>query len=128
MTPPERKKLNEMEAKLTPEQFQEYARQSLESLNEAMKGYLFPLIAERAALVSQEMRDKVGCTVQVVDLAADLAKRWGEDPETVLLKGLILYRTAREAMDNGNSLVIIDPEDTVVENITNVETAAAQGS
>lgn len=117
----DRKDFEELGLKLNPAQIELLSQRLAVTFRKAMDEYIKPEVAERLALSLQELRDKAGCTLQVTDLAADLAKRWSEDSETVLLKGLVLYQIAREAKEKGNSLVIINPEDTVVENITDVE-------
>lgn len=68
--------------------------------------------------VARQSREQAGYSGEVDEVVSRLATRSGESREEVLLKALNVYGLALDAIEDGNSLVVVTPEDEIVREIT----------
>jgi hypothetical protein len=99
------------------QQFAEFIRTPEASaiLRQAMHEALSDVMLEQTRSHSEE----------AAELLRILATRSGDNREDVLLKAVRLYQLALDAVEKGNSLAIITPEDEIVREITGFEPVGA---
>src|SRR4051794_10215136 len=61
----------------------------------------------------------------VTRLRNEIASRWGESARDINLKALTLYKAALEAEDEGHHLAVINKDDEIVRDITEVRPGRA---
>jgi hypothetical protein len=111
--------LEEQVKKLAPGQFVE--------LFEAFLGKAEPRIESAISkalpsAVEQALR-RVGYTEEIAGLLHMLAARSNDDKESTLMKALTLYGLALDALEKGNRMAILSPDDEIVHDVIGVGTA-----
>ena len=84
---------------------------------------VFDAIAENA----DQIRASIGQSDEAAGLIRLLAARSGDNREDVLLKALTLYGLAIDAIEKGNHLAILTPEDEILREITGFEPVETAG-
>ncbi len=77
--------------------------------------------------VARPLSSNKGYTPEVGALTRLIAAKSGDTLEGVMLKALTLYSLARDAVEQGDRLAILNPDDEIVRNIVGFETPDLAG-